>query len=73
MFPFFFLFFYFFFVQVDLAARLAARLQAGGTADGSEGMVEEGGGLTPNDLSILPYFRSFRKTRNDLRLPDIKF
>ena len=46
--------------RVDLAARLAARLH-GGTGDGGEGTEVEGrGGLQANDLSHLPFFRSFR-------------
>jgi hypothetical protein len=45
--------------RVDLAARLAARLLAG--AEGGEGMEVEGFvGLQANDLSHLPFFRSFR-------------
>jgi hypothetical protein len=45
--------------RVDLAARLAARLHAG--AEGGEGMEVEGFvGLQANDLSHLPFFRSFR-------------
>ena len=45
--------------RVDLAARLAARLQSG-AGDVGEGMEAEGRGLQPNDLSTLPFFRSFR-------------
>eukprot|EP00802_Teleaulax_amphioxeia_P010125 Tamp_10150.p1 GENE.Tamp_10150~~Tamp_10150.p1 ORF type:complete len:422 (+),score=94.73 Tamp_10150:279-1544(+) len=46
--------------RVDLAARLAARLHAG-AGEGGEGMEVEGrGGLQANDLSHLPFFRSFR-------------
>jgi hypothetical protein len=45
--------------RVDLAARLAARLQSG-AGDGSDGMEVDSRGLQPNDLSNLPFFRSFR-------------
>lgn len=45
--------------RVDLAARLAARLHAG-NGEGGEGMEEGRGALQPNDLSNLPFFRSFR-------------
>ena len=45
--------------RVDLAARLAARLHAG--AEGGEGLEVEGFvGLQANELSHLPFFRSFR-------------
>jgi len=45
--------------RIDLAARLAARLHAG-TGEGGDGMDEGRGGLQANDLSNLPFFRSFR-------------
>lgn len=45
--------------RVDLAARLAARLQSG-EGGVSEGMDSDTRGLRTNDISNLPFFRSFR-------------
>ena len=53
--------------RVDLAARLAARLHAA-NGEGGEGMEEGRGALQPNDLSNLPFSRSFR-ARKCMEMP----